>query len=277
MSDSLPKISIIIPSYNQVGTIETALCSVLEQDYPKVECIVIDGGSTDGSVEIIQRYAEQLAFWVSEPDKGIYDAMNKGIEKATGEFLLFLGTDDKLLSCVLREVFALGRAAEAHFIYGNYRSGEHYAPKRPVLNFATLYAQNTCHQAIFYQASLFQKLGNYNTRYSIYADWDFNLRCFAWPNLKVHYADVCICDFGYGGVSSLREDKLFLEERFSRFSSTLEQKPKEVIFALDQAFQRLWPLRYNLAKKQQEINQIAAIYNTRGYRFLSFLNRLFRR
>ena len=89
-----PTFSIITITYNAVRLVEQTLLNVLSQSYPNIEYIVIDGGSTDGTVDIIRRYESGLAYWVSEPDKGIYDAMNKGIGMATGDVIGFLNADD---------------------------------------------------------------------------------------------------------------------------------------------------------------------------------------
>jgi glycosyltransferase involved in cell wall biosynthesis len=89
-----PKISIVTPSFNQAKYLETTIRSVLDQGYPNLEYIVIDGGSTDGSVEIIKKYASNLAYWVSEPDRGQSHAINKGFQKATGEIMAWLNSDD---------------------------------------------------------------------------------------------------------------------------------------------------------------------------------------
>src|SRR5688500_10091346 len=102
-----PKISIITASYNQGRFLEKTILSVLSQHYPNLDYIIIDGGSTDGSVEIIKRYAGQLSYWCTEPDKGQYNAINKGFAKASGEIMGFLNADDLYLPWTLSTIASI--------------------------------------------------------------------------------------------------------------------------------------------------------------------------
>ena len=112
--NSQPRISIITTTLNAEATIEATILSVATQSYRNFEHIIIDGGSTDRTLELIRQHANKLSYWVSEPDSGIYDAMNKGISRSTGDWLYFLGADDILLNCLHRVVPAL---TDAHTIY----------------------------------------------------------------------------------------------------------------------------------------------------------------
>ena len=94
MKKQYPLISVITVSYNAVSTIEDTILSVINQTYPNIEYIIIDGGSADGTVDIIEKYVDRISYWVSEPDKGIYDAMNKGLKVANGDWAIFMGSDD---------------------------------------------------------------------------------------------------------------------------------------------------------------------------------------
>jgi glycosyltransferase involved in cell wall biosynthesis len=93
----LPRISVIPVVYNAVATLEETILSVINQDFDNFEFIIIDGRSTDGTIEIIKKYQDKITLWISEPDKGIYDAMNKGIQNAKGEYVYFLGAEDVLI------------------------------------------------------------------------------------------------------------------------------------------------------------------------------------
>ena len=115
-----PLISIVTPSFNQVRYLEQALRSVLEQRQPGLEYIVIDGGSTDGSLDVLRRYAPQLSYWTSEPDRGQADAINKGLRRARGEFVAWLNSDDAYLPGAIAEALAILQSDPAlGMVYGD--------------------------------------------------------------------------------------------------------------------------------------------------------------
>lgn len=115
-----PIISVITVCYNAVANIEETMLSVLNQRYDKVEYIVIDGGSKDGTLDVIKKYANKLAYWISEPDKGIYDAMNKGIAKATGDWINFMNAGDKFINEeVLNKSFVSRYSDDVDILYGD--------------------------------------------------------------------------------------------------------------------------------------------------------------
>ena len=120
---NLPKISIVMPSYNQVEFIERSILSVLNQNYPNIELIIIDGGSTDATIDIIKKYEKSIAFWVSEKDQGQSDALNKGFKRCTGEIYGWLNSDDVYLPNVFKSVsLAFKKNQNKKIIFGDWLS-----------------------------------------------------------------------------------------------------------------------------------------------------------
>lgn len=205
--------SIIIPTYNSEATIYAALTSVKNQKFTNFEVLVIDGKSSDKTVELSAQFRlEGLNLnCISESDHGIYDAMNKGIAAAKGEYLYFLGSDDTLFNeNVLQQVADSINRQPTDFIYGNVlmsKSGQRYDG---AFTFAKLLSKNISHQAIFYKRTIFQQLGGYNLEYKLHADWDFNLKCFTSPAIKTQFIDVLIARFTEGNTSS-KPDQNFIK------------------------------------------------------------------
>jgi glycosyltransferase involved in cell wall biosynthesis len=206
------KISVITVVFNAAKTFETTIKSVLAQTNKNHELIIVDGGSTDGTLEIFKNKNADRLLWISEPDKGIYDAMNKGIQKASGEWIIFLGADDKFYNqYVLENIFSTSTHDEIDFIYGNVKSEAYKGLYDGVFDYEKLLRKNISHQSIFYRKSIFDKIGTYNLNYKTHADWDFNLRCFENKELQIKYVDNIIAEFGKGGLSS-QHDAPFLRE-----------------------------------------------------------------
>jgi hypothetical protein len=181
-----PRVTIVTPSFNQAQFLEETIRSVLLQGYPNLEYIVIDGGSTDGSVEIIQKYARWLAFWLSEPDRGQAHAINKGFKRATGEWLGWLNSDDCYAPAALHHLMTCSAATGATWVAGasiRFKNGVVRRPKRlqPVAGAfapATLRRTQAFDQlACLWQARLFREAGPLDEDRHYVFDWLFFNRC----------------------------------------------------------------------------------------------------
>jgi glycosyltransferase involved in cell wall biosynthesis len=174
------RVSIITAVYNAVPTLEECLLSVRRQSYPDVEHIVIDGGSTDGSVEILQRHSSQIAYWISEPDSGVFDAWNKGLSAATGEWIGFLGADDALLPHAVSRYLNVCRGTDAQYISSLVRFIRPGLPDKIVGRAwswpAFQHKMTTAHVGSLHRFDLFEKYGNYDTGYKITGDYELLLR-----------------------------------------------------------------------------------------------------
>lgn len=169
-----PLISVVTVSYNAVATIEQTILSVINQTYPNIEYIIIDGGSTDGTVDIIKKYTDQVAYWVSEPDKGIYDAMNKGIAVATGKWINFMNAGD--LFCDEKIVSKLSVFLEdgsIDVIYGDAIAILPWSIVQRQADFSLMEkSMPFCHQSSFTKTQLMKK-NQFDIKYKIAADFDF--------------------------------------------------------------------------------------------------------
>jgi glycosyltransferase involved in cell wall biosynthesis len=182
--DNLPKITIITPSYNQAKFLGRTIRSVLDQGYPNLEYIIVDGGSTDGSVEIIRSYADRLTWWVSEPDQGQADAINKGLRRATGEWIAWQNSDDIYYPSVFSELaVAVEKYPEAGLIIGDMMLvDENDQPIRDIRyvkpSYNALLAEGMlmANQATFWRRELQDKLGLLDECYHCSFDYEWFLR-----------------------------------------------------------------------------------------------------
>jgi glycosyltransferase involved in cell wall biosynthesis len=198
--------SIVIPTFNSQKVLDECLRTMLRQSFTGFEILVMDGVSTDDTLAIARRYATNDARVrvFSEKDKGIYDAMNKGVANAKGEFIYFSGSDDRLANDqVLDNVYKLLKDHTTDFFYGNViMNGKEYDGE---FDLDKLIRKNISHQAIFYKADIFQKAGNYDLAYKAHADWEFNLRIFSDGRFSNFHSPLLIALFGEGGVSAAHD------------------------------------------------------------------------
>lgn len=209
------KVSIIIPSFNASAAILTCLESVVCQSYRNLEIVVIDGGSKDDTVAIVERYAAQYGFvrCVSEPDRGIYDAMNKGVALTTGRWLYFMGADDQLFNATTIENVSTYFNGATDFLYGNAATGSRLVGGP--FDRDKIIRKTICHQAILYRRDLLERVGPYNLAFKVCADWDLNIRCFA-ADCEPKHIDQTICRYGGSGFSSFTTDHVFLERKLQK-------------------------------------------------------------
>lgn len=188
--DKSPFISIVTPSYNQVNFLAETIESVISQDYPHKEYLIIDGGSNDGSADLIRRYEPHLAYWVSEPDKGQAHAVNKGFARAKGEVLGWLNSDDLYLPGALTAVAEIFAAhPEVDLVYGDFiYTDVHGWPLRrrrvfPAISYNMLLFHDYLGQpAVFYRRSLLDRVGPLDESLYYCLDWDLFLRM--WPRSR---------------------------------------------------------------------------------------------
>lgn len=224
------KISIITINYNNKAGLEKTIESVLNQDNKSFEYIVIDGGSKDGSKGLLEKYSDQISYWVSEPDKGIYNAMNKGIHAANGEYLLMLNSGDVLINNkIISEV--LSQELLQDIIFGDVQwleDGETSFTSFPDVlpySFFTDLGRSLGHQSAFIKRDLHHKYSFYNENFRIISDWALFLLLICKYNVSYHHLKfpISICD--RDGISCNpsffplieKEKKEFLEQEFPAF------------------------------------------------------------
>ncbi|OJV14852.1 MAG: glycosyltransferase [Dyadobacter sp. 50-39] len=201
-------ISVILVTCNAEKYLQRCLDSIYSQSYPHIEVVVMDGGSTDGTTRILQSNAGKLAFWKSEQDGGIYEAMNKALDHTQGQWIYFIGADDVLTPAFSQMAAALTDPQAIY--YGSVRkAGRQYLGKMtPYMQAKT----GINHQAIIYPAGVFTSR-RYNTRYRISADHVFNMQFHSDNAYKFTFRDFDIAIFNDTGISSLQKDAVFEKEK----------------------------------------------------------------
>ena len=262
--ENKPLITIITVVYNGEKYLKETILSVISQSYDNIEYLVIDGGSTDGTLDIIKKYEDRIDYWVSEKDTGIYDAMNKGLRLSVGDWINFMNADDMFYSqTVIQELFHANMGS-ADVLYGDsliidknfslLKKAYAYKPDNVRLL--------TSHNAFFIRAS-FYKIG-YNISYNLCADLDLLYKIlFSSPNIRVQKKDIVVSIFRLGGISSLHDFKLAYESAIITYHYTKGLEaiavPMKIIFIIGLKT----TLKYFLGTKYYEKIRSKRYYNER--------------
>jgi glycosyltransferase involved in cell wall biosynthesis len=207
----MPYFSIIVPTYNSEKTLAVCMNSVMNQSFTDFEVLIIDAVSKDKTLEIAHGFNDSRIQITSEPDVGIYDAMNKGIRLAKGKWLYFLGSDDFLYdTTVLEIVYKKNREESLDIVYGNVNAIDciYDGP----FDFSKIQSKNICHQSIFYSKKLLIELGGYDLKYKVCSDYDLNLKWFFNKKYKAAYIDKIIANYTSNGFSCDNYDRKFYDD-----------------------------------------------------------------
>jgi glycosyltransferase involved in cell wall biosynthesis len=246
------KVSIITPVYNNRKTVEDCIRSVLSQTYQDTEYLVIDGGSTDGTTEVIRPYRAKIALWVSEPDTGIYSALNKGLSLATGEAVGILHSDDIYAHerVVEKVVEAFGKSG-ADSVYGDLKYVNRNDPKRVIRRWKSSpfipgkfrYGWMPPHPTFFVKKKVFENYGGFNENLRIAADYELMLRFLEKHRVSTHYLPEVLIHMRMGGISNrglrnlwtkTRED--FLAWKLNGLNSSIYTIPLKNLVKIPQFF-----------------------------------------
>ncbi len=218
------KLSIITVNLNNAAGLDKTINSILFQTWQEFEYIIVDGGSIDGSKELIDQFAidnKRLTKWISEPDTGIFNAMNKGIKIASGEYILFLNSGDFLFSssvlektfanCTYTEDFICAKCAVSN-------NGKVAFVTNPPHNFTFKNFFNTtlAHQSTFIKSALFKKFGNYREDLRLKSDWEFFVRTIILHKCTTTIIDVILTDYNLSGVSALSNNRKRQQEEMEQ-------------------------------------------------------------
>ncbi len=216
------KLSLITVTFNCENTLEDTFRSVQEQQCEDLEYIVIDGGSTDRTVEIIEKYDDIITFWSSSPDEGIYDAMNKGLKKATGDYVGFLHADDIFFSSItMSKIMTELKEHKPDAMYGDLEYVNSTDTDKVIRRWEScVYSPELLgkgwmppHPTVYIKRDVIQQTGSFDTTYKIAADYDYILRLFTQQTLKFLYLPVVLVKMRLGGASNKSISNVILKSK----------------------------------------------------------------
>lgn len=230
------KVTVVTVTYNAQEHLEQTIKSVIKQDYSNVEYIIIDGGSTDGTIDIIKKYEDHIAYWISEPDHGIYDAMNKGIDVATGEWINFMNAGDCFceIGTILKVMENLSDdtdiiSGDIYSIDLNNNKAYRSAPRE-----GYAYDGMFCyHQTMFTKVNIMKML-KFDTSFKVAGDYDFVMKCYVAKH-KFQFLDFAVANFMEGGISSkyllnAKIEDMFIQSKHLNNSEDVFYKNSYAVF-----------------------------------------------
>jgi len=234
ISNNYPRISIITPSFNQGNYIEETILSIICQDYPNLEYIIIDGGSSDNTIDIIKKYEKSISYWVSEPDAGQTQAINKGFRLATGDICTWINSDDLIFEGALWKVAKyFSEDKELEFIHGKGiyfdDKGHQWPADKNLDNLKIRYISHFCYDlqpSTYYRKAIFEKIGYLDESYILQMDAEFFMRIGL--NCKIMKVDDLLSKFREHDLRKsnvLKDDILVEKEFFKRYSKLLRSFP----------------------------------------------------
>lgn len=259
------RFSVITVVFNAKQTLEAAINSVLSQDNVEIEYIIIDGGSSDGSVDIIKKYEHSLAYWVSEPDHGIYDAMNKGISHCTGDVISFLGADDTYLPGAFLNIMKfINNNSEMDLFCFNVQKkveGKIVARKQRFDSPEFLLTKGMiyCHQGIFAKKYLFDD-NKFNTKYEISSDYEWTLKQYKLGRKIIYFHEV-VAIYNCGGVSSNDRKTIREATNIAMSYSENDKQRRDIIRRMKTLMFKYMIYNEDDIKKYIDINKIRLLNN----------------
>ncbi|QSJ19017.1 glycosyltransferase [Nostoc sp. UHCC 0702] len=241
------KISIITPVYNAVNTLEKTIQSVIEQKLrSQLEYIIIDGGSTDGSIGIVERYLDKIDVFISEKDQGIYDAMNKGICRATGDVIGIINADDwyndGALGIVEKTFIAEPDISIIYSPINHYINGVYISTFIPGKLDNLIFKFTLHHPSCFVKKSVYERLGLFNISYSMSGDYDFIFRAYT-SGEKFHLVDTPLASYSLNGMTGQLKNKLTMIQESSWVASAFVKQSSTNLALKHRLFYLNWLLR----------------------------------
>lgn len=223
MAEHTIKVSVITVSYNAAKTIEQTIQSVLKQSYPNIEYLVIDGKSTDGTQRVIEKYRNEISYYVSEPDQGIYDAMNKGISRASGDVIGIINSDDWYETDAVEKVVNCFEKKNADVVFGEIWLIDSNGNKRSCTKNSIL----PPHPAMFVKRNAYRKYGVFDISYAIAADYELTLRLLS-KGAAFERIDCILSNFRTTGISSIKKREC-IEETYQIQLEYVGRCPSEIL------------------------------------------------